>query len=203
MNFRFPNSLLLSHTIRRYYIVIESARACNHPINHPCRRFIIFYSRTNHFLYPPVVTWQRNLSEDDTCAPSTNSLELLALRLDQLRAHVCTYVIVRRAIGLVSFWDTASAGSLTRMVARRRYDWLLSPDPSCMTCTTYGRQPPEGVSVVGQPVGRSLRFFLIRCRGLACIFVSYRCRAVSYRKCSRQRRKPGFRNWNAPVPPMR
>lgn len=41
----------------------------------------------------------------------------------------------------------------------------------------------EGVSVVGQPVGRSLPFY----RGLACIFVSCRCR-VAERSC--QQRNP-------------
>jgi len=48
-----------------------------------------------------------------------------------------------------------------------------------MTCTTYGKQPPlEAVSVVGQPV--AIRFLSLY-RGLACVFVSCRCRIVSIR----------------------
>jgi len=82
-------------------VVIESARAraiIRSIIPAKDSSHTVFYSRTNCFLYPPVVTWRRNLSEDDTCAPSTNSFELLALRLDQLRAHVCTYLCDERSV---------------------------------------------------------------------------------------------------------
>lgn len=74
--------------------------------------------------------------------------------------------------------------SLTRMVARRRYDWLLSPDPLCMTCTTYGKQaPPKGYLWLVSRSAVRLPFY----RGLACIFVSCRCR-VAERSC--QQRNP-------------